>query len=386
MTLISPDNDLALMAVLFVIAGVAFLAEKTRIGSHLTGAVIAILSAIAVANLRIIPHSAPAFDFVFSYFVPVLIPLFLFKADLRHMLFETTRMTGAFLIAAAGTVIGVIIAVALLDLGNLAPAADIDPALREAGIAGLFTSTYIGGSVNYAALGEITGLSKDASFFSAATATDNLFSAVFLGVIAMLPGWNWLARRFSRHDHGEEDVVASRAEPITAMSLTLAMATAISFVAVGDFITSLSGMPSLRYAIITILVVTAATAFPGLMARLHGGFELGVGLAFVFFAAIAAGANLVAMIQIAPLLIALVVILLGVHLVVLLGVGRLFRLTLPELVTASNAAVLGATTAPALAAAKGWHDLVTPGVLVGVLGYALGTLVGTAVFHVFGLM
>ena len=386
MTLISPDNDLALMAVLFVIAGAAFLAEKTRIGSHVTGAVIAILSAIAIANLRIIPHSAPAFDFVFSYFVPVLIPLFLFKADLRHMLFETTRMTGAFLIASAGTVIGVIVAASLLDLGSLAAAADIDPALREAAIAGLFTSTYIGGSVNYAALGEITGLSTDASFFSAATATDNLFSAVFLGVIAMLPGWNWLARRFSRHEHGEEQEVLAGREPITASSLTLAMATAISFVAIGDYITSLTGIPSLRYAVITVLVVTAATAFPGLMNRLHGGFELGVGLAFVFFAAIAAGANLVAMIQIAPLLIVLVLILLSVHLVVLLGVGRLFRLTLPELVTASNAAVLGATTAPALAAAKGWHDLVTPGVLVGVLGYALGTLIGTAVFHVFGLM
>ncbi len=386
MTLISPDNDLALMAVLFVIAGVAFLAEKTRVGSHLTGAVIAILSAIVIANLRIIPHSAPAFDFVFSYFVPVLIPLFLFKADLRHMLFETTRMTGAFLIASAGTVIGVIVAVSFLDLGDLAAAADIDPALREAGIAGLFTATYIGGSVNYAALGEITGLSTDASFFSAATATDNLFSAVFLGVIAMLPGWNWLARRFSRHDHGEAQAAEGGREPITAASLTLAMATAISFVAIGDYITSLTGVPSLRYAVITVLVVTAATAFPGLMSRLHGGFELGVGLAFVFFAAIAAGANLIAMVRIAPLLIVLVLILLSVHLVVLLGVGRLFRLTLPELVTASNAAVLGATTAPALAAAKGWHDLVTPGVLVGVLGYALGTLIGTAVFHVFGLM
>jgi uncharacterized membrane protein len=386
MTLISSDNDLALMAVLFVIAGVAFLAEQTRVGSHLTGAVIAILLAIASANLHIIPHSAPAFDFVFSYFVPVLIPLFLFKADLRHMLFETTRMTGAFLIASAGTVIGVAVAVSLLDLGNLAAAADIDPALREASIAGLFTSTYIGGSVNYAALGEITGLSTDASFFSAATATDNLFSAVFLGVIALLPGWNWLARRFDRHDHGQEQAAVGGREPITAMSLTLAMATAISFVAIGDFITTLTGMPSLRYAVITVLVVAGATAFPALMNRLHGGFELGVGLAFVFFAAIAAGANLVAMIQIAPLLIVLVLILLSVHLLVLLGVGRLFRLTLPELVTASNAAVLGATTAPALAAAKGWHDLVTPGVLVGVLGYALGTLVGTAVFHIFGLM
>jgi len=386
MPLIPADNDFALMAILFVIAGSAFLAEKTRIGAHLTGAVIAILTAIAVANVGIIPHSAPAYDFVFSFFVPVLIPLFLFKADLRHMFFETTRMTVAFLVASCGTIAGVIVAVGLLDLAALAPAAQLEPAMREAAIAGLFTSTYIGGSVNYAALGEITGLSGDASFFSAATATDNLFSAVFLGVIAMLPGWNWLARRFADHDHGEQQTPDSSPERISAASLTLSMAAAISFVAAGDFITSVTGAASLRYAIITALVLIAATAFPRLMERLYGGFELGVGLAFVFFAAIAAGADIFAMVQIAPLLIVLVVILLGIHLTILLSVGKLFRLTLPELVTASNAAILGATTAPALAAAKGWHDLVTPGVLVGVFGYALGTFAGTAIFHLWSLI
>jgi uncharacterized membrane protein len=383
MTLISPDNDFALMAALFVIAGGAFLAERTKFGAHLTGAVIAILAAIAAANLRLIPHSAPAFDFVFSYFVPVLIPLFLFKANLRHMLFETTRMTIAFLIASVGTILGVIIAVGLLDLSSLAPAADIDPALREAGIAGLFTSTYIGGSVNYAAL----------------TATDNLFSAVFLSVLALLPGWKWLATRFTTHEHGEKQEEKVTPEKISAMSLTLALAAAISFVAIGDAITAAIEFPSLRYAIITLLVLIVATAFPHWMEKLHGAFELGVGLAFVFFAAIAAGADLMAMVQIAPLgadlmamvqiaplLIVVVVILLSVHLVVLLGVGRMFKLTIPELVTASNAAVLGATTAPALAAARGWHDLVTPGVLVGVLGYALGTFAGTAIFHLWNLI
>jgi len=379
-SLIGPDNDFALMATLFAIAGAAFLAEKTRIGSHLT-----ILVAIAAANLRLIPHSAPAYDFVFSYFVPVLIPLFLFKADLRKMLFETTRMTIAFLVASLGTIAGVIVAVGLLDLGSLAPAANIDPAMREASIAGLFASTYIGGSVNYAALGEITGLRGDASFFSAATATDNLFSALFLSVLALLPGLNWLASRFTQHEHGEKQVEEITTEPITAASLTLATAAAISFVAIGDAITGAIEMPSLRYAIITVLVLVAATAFPRWMERLRGAFELGVGLAFVFFVAIAAGANIVAMVNIAPLLIVLVVILLGVHLLVLLSLGRLLRLTLPELIIASNAAVLGATTAPALAAARGWHDLVTPGVLVGVLGYALGTFIGTAIFHLWGL-
>ena len=87
------------------------------------------------------------------------------------------------------------------------------------------------------------------------------------------------------------------------------------------------------------------------------------------------------MVTVAPILIALVSILLAVHLIVVLGLGRLLGLTIPELLTASNAAILGATTAPAMAAARGWHDQVTPGVLVGVAGYALGTFIGTALFQ-----
>jgi uncharacterized membrane protein len=73
--------------------------------------------------------------------------------------------------------------------------------------------------------------------------------------------------------------------------------------------------------------------------------------------------------------------LLAIHILFLLVVGHWLKLSLPELLTASNAAVLGATTAPAMAAAKGWTDQITPGVLVGVLGYALGTLIGSALFH-----
>ena len=103
-------------------------------------------------------------------------------------------------------------------------------------------------------------------------------------------------------------------------------------------------------------------------------------LSFAFFASIAAGADVAAMLSVAPILIGLVTILLATHLVCLLVVGRWLKLTLPELLTASNAAVLGATTAPAMAAAKGWHDQITPGVLVGVLGYSLGTLIGGLLF------
>jgi uncharacterized membrane protein len=81
-----------------------------------------------------------------------------------------------------------------------------------------------------------------------------------------------------------------------------------------------------------------------------------------------------------------VLILLTVHCLITFGLGSLLGLSLPELIIASNAAILGATTAPALAATKGWRNLVTPGILVGVLGYALGTFLGTLIFKYWGVI
>ena len=120
MSLISADNHLAVMASLFAIAAAGFLIEKTRIGALLTGAVWAIFLAIIASNIGLIPSTAPAYDFVWTYFVPVLIPLFLMKADLKKIFFETTRMAGAFLLAAVGTVVGAIIAFSLIDIGDYA--------------------------------------------------------------------------------------------------------------------------------------------------------------------------------------------------------------------------------------------------------------------------
>ena len=172
--------------------------------------------------------------------------------------------------------------------------------------------------------------------------------------------------------------------PITAMSLTLSLALALLIVAVGDGLVDQLGLSGWRYVVITALTLGFATGVPAQARKLSGSFELGVALSFVFFAAIAAGANIMAMLQVAPLLIGMVFILLSVHALVTFGFGMLFGLSLPELIIASNAAVLGATTAPALAATKGWKNLVTPAVLVGVLGYALGTFLGTLVYKYWG--
>lgn len=379
MSLIPAEQNFAVFTAILVLSAMAFASERTVLGQKITGTVVVILLAIVAANIGLIPHAAPAYSFIFSYVVPMLIPLFLFQADVRRLAKEASRTTAAFLVATLGTVAGVVVAALLLDLGQLGTASELAAERREAGIVGLFASTYIGGSVNYAALGEITGLSKDASFFSAATAADNLFSAVFLSIIALIPGVQWLTRRFAPHAAGER-VVLEKPE-VSPASIIYSLAAAGSIVAVTDLLCWWLEIPSWRYAIMTVITVVIATALPQIRIWFAGAFEIGIALSFTFFAAIAAGADIRAMISVAPLLIVLVLILLSVHLLVLLTVGQKLGLTIPELLTASNAAILGATTAPAMAAARGWHDQVTPGVLVGVIGYALGTFIGTALFQ-----
>jgi len=384
--MLSPDNHLGIFAALMGLAALAFWLQTTRLGALLTGTVLVILMAIVAANIGLIPHQAPTYDFVFTYLVPVLIPLFLLQGDVRRLLREASRTALAFMVASAGTVAGVLLAISLLDLSTLAESANINAVDKESAIAGLFAATYIGGSVNYAALGEMTGLSGDASFFSAATAADNLFSAIFLSVLGLLPGVQWLARRFRDHPqtktHSSNSTISeSNTVSMTPTSLCTALAVATLLVTLSDALSAWLDFSGGRYIILTILTLALATMVPTLRDWCSGGFELGVVLSFVFFGSIAAGADVVAMLSVAPILIALVTILLTTHLLCLLVVGRWLNLTLPELLTASNAAVLGATTAPAMAAAKGWHDQITPGVLVGVLGYSLGTLIGGLLFN-----
>lgn len=391
-SLIPADNNLAVMAGLTAIAAAGFLLEKTKFGALLTGTVWTILLAILASNLRILPFDAPAYGFVFSYAVPVLIPLFLMKADLKRIFFETTRMTGAFLIAAFATLVGVFAAVTLVPLGEWEPA-----------VASSLTGSYVGGSVNFAPLTEMTGLAEGApSLVSAIVAADHLASAAYLGVLAILPGFAWVAKRFISRDHTQDhtdELEEGSQGATTPLSLALTLAYALTVVALGSWLAVLGdGLVSpeamrdaigvsfgdLKYVFVTLLALILPTAIPGQMAKLNGGFELGVVLAFLFFGAIAAGANVVQLLADAPLIMLFIAILVSVHGVVALVLAKFCKLSLPEIIIASNAAILGATTAPALAAAKGWRDLVTPGVLVGVLGYALGTVLGTIVFSLLG--
>lgn len=78
----------------------------------------------------------------------------------------------------------------------------------------------------------------------------------------------------------------------------------------------------------------------------------------------------------APSIFVFALIQIAVHLAVILGLGKLFRIDQKLLLLASNANVGGPTTACGMATAKGWSSLIIPGILAGIFGIAIATFLG----------
>jgi uncharacterized membrane protein len=57
--------------------------ERTRLGKELSGALVATLAGMLLANTGVIPHGAPELHCVYKYLLPLAIPMLLFSADLR---------------------------------------------------------------------------------------------------------------------------------------------------------------------------------------------------------------------------------------------------------------------------------------------------------------
>ena len=374
MSLIGPDQDFALWAVLIAIAAFGFWCERTPWGRKYSGVMLLITLAIVLANLRIIPTSAPVYDAVWVYLVPVAIPLLLFQADLKRIFSESGPTLIAFVIGSAAVVAGTVTGALLLDLGP-----------HEAELAGIFTGTYIGGSLNFAAVAEATGM-QESSELAAAVAADNVITNLHFLLIILIPGIGWMARRYPTHhmDNAEVVDIDSGQPPHTIRNLEVAgllaaLALAFAIAAAGNRLAYMAGYPQFAILLITAIAVAIATLFPARLQRLSGYREAGNAMMFVFLASIGASADVWELVEIAPVLFLYATIIIAVHLVILFGLGYLLRLDLAELAMASAVGIGGPASAPALASAKGWRELVIPGVLAGSFGYAIGSFVGVTV-------
>lgn len=400
-TLIAPDNHWALLAIL---CGSTFLAiwleQKYKWAAKISGAIITLVIAIALVNLDVIPSEAPVFDdFVWGYAVPLAIPLLLLQTNLKKMHREAGRFLAIFLIGAAGTVAGAVLATVLLR-GTVE---------GIPGAAAMMTGSYIGGGVNFTALA--AAFNVDANLKASTTVADNLNMAIYFLVLLAVAGSAWFRKHY-RHPH-IDDVLANgksdagetlAAQYWTRKEISLKdVAVDMAFAVIVVFLSKLIGgffkglIPAdnwflkmlntffgSEYVWITNLSLVWSTCFSKQASNMRGAQEIGTWLIYLFFFVIGAPASVGVLIRNAPILLLFCMIIVLVNMLFCFLGGKLFRFDLEEIVLASNANIGGPTTAAGMAISQGWVRLVGPCMLVGTFGYVIGTWLGILVGSLLG--
>ncbi len=268
-TIISSDQHWILWAILLSVSAFSIWAEKTKIGKKLSAVVIAILGTFVLSNLSIIPSSAPSYDIVWSYLVPLAIPLLLFRANLKRIIKETGPTLIAFILGGIGTVVGTIIAFLIVPLGE-----------NGWKLASIFSATYIGGSMNYVAAAEAVKLDS-ANLIAAGVAADNLVMAAYFLILFAIPSIKFLQNIFPNHHQKNAEKLDNNNfeldSPSNLDGLNIATSIAISAIicAVGFGLSDLINIDGSGILIITFINVVIATVFPNFMQKLSGAEILG---------------------------------------------------------------------------------------------------------------
>lgn len=400
-TLISADNTWALLSIMCVSVAIAiWLEQKYAWAAKISGAILALILAISFTNLNIIPTNSPLYDdVVWGFAVPLAIPLLLLQCNIKKIWKETGRLLIIFLIGAVGSCIGAFIGYFLLK-NNIS---------ELNGLAAMMTGSYIGGGINFTALAD--AFSVSGTMISATTVADNLVTATSMFLLLSIPAVGFFRKHF-KHPHideverstdGASAEIAAAAywskKEISLKDIAINFAYASIVVTISRLIAEALGnlIPTgnimlnicntflgSQYIWITTISIIVSMAFEKQIEGISGYNEIGTYLIYLFFFVIGVPASIPMIITNAPLLFVFTLIIALTNMIFCFVFGKLLKFNLEDIVLASNANIGGPTTAVAMAISKGWTKLIGPIMLIGTLGYVIGTYFGIIVGGLLG--
>ena len=352
-----------------------------QLGTSLT---VIILTAVT-ANLGLIPTSTnapPLYDGIFTYLAPISIFYLLLTVDLRSLKRAGSPMVLNFFIGAAGTMLGVLAGMWVVagpkGFGDLYYA-----------LGGMFAGTYTGGSSNLNAIALHYGVNKAGNLYAAAIATDNIVTALWMGVTLLLPqllnryfprqlNYDWTPAEKAQFE-AEANAQINDIETVSPTDLAVLIGLGVLglFVA-GQVAVFVPAIPK----ILTLTTLALGLAQWSPIQKLRGVRVVGIFSIYLFLAVIGAYCDIAALLKdghLALMMLIFVSVLVAVHTLIQFGVGALLRQDWAIISVASQANLGGSASCLALTKSLNRPDLHLPGILAGALGNAVGTYCGLLV-------
>jgi len=362
---------------IYILAGLCLLIKKTFL-KHISTALLVIILTAIVANFGLLPsasNASPVYDSIFKYVAPASIFFLLLGVSLKQLKKAGLPMLIMFFVGAFGTILGVIVALQLID----GPAVFGD---SFNAIAGMITGTYIGGSANFNAVALHYDVVRDGAIYTGVVVADNIVTAVWMMVTLSIPVIlnKWKPRvklmatdntKVETHDDNEK---------MSPMTLALLIVMALGTLMFSDWVAKVLGGIGVEVPSILILTTVAIVLaqFPAVQ-RLGGAKLLGMFTVYMFLAVVGAFCEVTALAELGDL--ALSILLFTATIVIIHGlfifvVGYFIKTDWYLMAIASQANIGGGSTALALAKSYNRQDLILPAILAGSLGTGVGTYFG----------
>ena len=371
-------SDISVLLILTSITLLAiWLETNIKLFKKIGAAAITILFGMALSNSLILPAESDVYAFFASDGVLAGIILILLKINLKTLKNAGLPMIKAFGIGAFGSALGAFL------MGYW-----LFPQIGEEAwkLSGQFAATYIGGGMNYAAMGRELGTSSN--LFSAGIAADVIITAIWLIVCITVPGLFDKFKDQSIKQVSEDDIVVVSAKkegtsldkllfrsatPIGLTDIALLALIVTGTIWISKFLASL--IPVIPMIIWLTTIVLGLAQIPKVK-LISGSMVIGNYLILLFLATNGARSVVSKIIEIGPSIFYFAMGSVMIHGIIIFGVGKLAKINSSILAVASQANVGGSASAMAIAGARGYSALILSGVAVGMLGNAAGNYIG----------
>ena len=367
--------------VLTVLTGIAslffYLEKKTgwRFFNYLPPLIFIYLTPVILSNTGFIPNSSPAYSWLRSTVLPMILVLLLFKVDVLAAFRVMGKGVFVMLFGTLGVVVGAPIAY-LIVKGGLGP--DGWKAF------GVLAGSWIGGTGNMAAVSEM--IDAQGTEFGLAVLGDTIIYIVWLPIMLVSKNLAGVFARFSGVAADRLEKMEAAAKDLVQEEKKVELYHYLYLFFIGLSVTWIADgvsarLPELPPYISTgtwkILLVTTIGIFLSVtpLRRIPGSFELAMGLIYVFVARMGASADLGGVAVQAPAFILGAFIWIFIHGGFCLLGAKIFRVDVHTAAIASAANIGGAASAPIVAA---YHNksLVPASILLALIGYAIGNYAG----------